>query len=107
MSAPVPPSTRRLGYAITVFQVLWLALLWVPCVLGDARAWLAGTGPELLATLGLLALLPGLDPWTRRPRPYPGDNRSGPALAVAVANLAADLILARVDPRIRLKRTAP
>ncbi len=44
------------------------------------------------------------------------DSHDGPAflgaigviaLAVAVANLAADLILARVDPRIRLKRTAP
>ncbi|WP_336813147.1 ABC transporter permease [Bosea sp. MMO-172] len=44
------------------------------------------------------------------------DSHDGPAflgaigviaLAVAAANLAADLILARVDPRIRLKRTAP
>ena len=44
------------------------------------------------------------------------DSHDGPAflgaigviaLAVAVANLAADLVLARVDPRIRLKRTAP
>ena len=44
------------------------------------------------------------------------DSHDGPAflgaigviaLAVAVANLAADLILTRVDPRIRLKRTAP
>ena len=44
------------------------------------------------------------------------DSHDGPAflgaigviaLAVAVANLVADLILTRVDPRIRLKRTAP
>ena len=43
------------------------------------------------------------------------DSHDGPAflgaigviaLAVAGANLAADLLLARVDPRIRLKRTA-
>ena len=44
------------------------------------------------------------------------DSHDGPAflgaigviaLVVAVANLMADLILARVDPRIRLKRAAP
>jgi hypothetical protein len=99
---PAPEATRRLKAIVAALELLWLALLLVPCVLGDARDWLTQAGPGLLATLGLLSLLSALDPWARRPRPYPGDNRSGPALAVALARAWPATLAGRVALEVRI-----
>jgi hypothetical protein len=107
LETPPPPSARWLGRVVLVLQAAWLALLWLPCLRGDAHAWLSLAGPGLLGTLGLIALLPSLDPWTRQPSPYPGDNRSGPALAVALARAWPDGLAARVALDLRIEPDEP
>lgn len=103
LETPSPPSSRRVGTVVTMLQALWLALLWLPCLLGDARTWLTDAGPELLQMLAVIALVPGLDSWSRRPSPYPGDNRSGPALAVAVARSWPRSMADQVALEVRLE----
>lgn len=103
LETPAPKATHRLGVAVTILQVLWLVLLWLPCLLGDARAWLTVAGPELLQMLAVIALVPGLDSWTRHPRSYPGDNRSGPALAVALARAWPPSLVDRIALELLLE----
>jgi hypothetical protein len=80
-----PDSSYRLRRVWTALDAAWLAVLWVPCLVYGAWPWLDRAGPALLAGLGLLALLRTLDPWHHRPTPYPGDNRTGLALLVELA----------------------
>jgi hypothetical protein len=75
-----PDASYRLRSLWAALDAAWLTLLWGPCLVYGAWAWLDRAGPALLAGLGLLALLRTLDPWHHQPASYSGDNRTGLAL---------------------------
>lgn len=70
---------------LAALELIWLAALWVPCVVVGGWAWLATAGPALLIGLGLIGLVRRVDPWIQDEAPYPADNRTGLALLIELA----------------------
>lgn len=80
-----PVAAYRFRRDLALLDWVWLAALWVPCLLVGGWAWLMTAGPALLIGLGLITLIRRADPWIQQPGPHPADNRTGLALLIELA----------------------